>query len=169
MSAAQLILVGAPASGKTSAGRLVAERLQVPFTDTDELLADALGLSLAEAWVSLPAQQILDVETALCTAALANPGIVALGSRAVAEPRLRALLGGRQVIWLQVSATRLTRRLGMTGLGMDALAAIRRQMDALLQQREPWYEEVATLRLDTDRLDIAAVADRVGQAWEGKT
>ena len=35
----------------------------------------------------------------------------------------------------------------------ETLAAVRARMDALLGQREPWYEEVATLRLDTDRLD----------------
>ncbi|MCW5952961.1 MAG: hypothetical protein KIT69_11965 [Propionibacteriaceae bacterium] len=169
MSAGQLILVGAPAAGKTEVGRLVAERLRVSFTDTDELLTQKLGLSLPEAWASLPARQIVELETELCLDALDSPGIIALGSQAVAEPRLRARLAGRRVVWLRVSSTQLTRRLGMTALGMGTLAAIRLRMDGLLQQREPWYEEVATLRLDTDRLDVAAVADQVGQAWEGTT
>lgn len=169
MSPDQLILVGAPAAGKTGVGRLVAERLQVPFTDTDELLVQALGLSLPEAWASLPAPQITEAETQVCLAALDNSGIVALGSQAVAEPRLRSALAGRRVVWLRVSSTQLTRRLGMASLGMGTLAAIRLQMDGLLQQREPWYEEVATLQFDTDRLDVAAVADLVGRAWEGTT
>lgn len=169
MSAGQLILVGAPAAGKTAVGRLVAERRQVPFTDTDDLLARALGLSLPEAWASLPAQRIAEQEAELCMTALANPGVIALGSQAVAERGLRAALAGRRVVWLRVSSTQLTRRLGMASLGMETLAAIRPQLDALLRQREPWYEEVATLRLNTDRLDVAAVADQVGQAWEGTT
>lgn len=169
MTSGQLILVGAPAAGKTTVGRLVAARRQVPFIDTDEILAHRLGLSLPEAWASLPADRITGLETELCTAALERPGIIALGSQAVAEARLRALLAGRQVVWLRVSATPLTRRLGMANLGMETLSAIRQQMDALLQQREPWYEEVATLRLETDRLQVNAVADLVEQAWEGTT
>lgn len=169
MNSGQLILVGAPAAGKTTVGRLAAEHLQVPFTDTDEILAQTLGLSLPEAWASLPHDQITGLETELCTAALGRPGIIALGSQAVADPRLRAVLAGRQVVWLRVSSTQLTRRLGMANLGMETLTAIRQQMDALLQQREPWYEEVATLQLDTDRLYATAVADLVEQAWEGTT
>ena len=55
----------------------------------------------------------------------------------------------------------------MASLGMDTLSLLRQQVDALLREREPWYEEVATLRLDTDRLDLTATADRVEQAWEG--
>ena len=55
MTGGQLILVGAPGAGKTTVGRLVAERRHVPFTDTDELLAERLGLSLQEA------KEILDL------------------------------------------------------------------------------------------------------------
>jgi shikimate kinase len=167
VSAAQLILVGAPAAGKTSVGRLVAERLGVPFTDTDELTEQRLGLSLPEAAASLSDEEVRAVEDEVCRQALAAPGIVALSSRAVEEPALREELKPRAVLWLRVSATQLTRRLGMASLGMDTLSLLRQQVDALLRMREPWYEEVATSRLDTDRLDLAATADRVEQAWEG--
>ncbi|MCA0251760.1 MAG: shikimate kinase [Actinobacteria bacterium] len=167
MTAGQLILVGAPAAGKTTVGRLVAERAGLPFTDTDELLSEHLGMSLPEAWASLPEPELVTREVEVCQAAMARPGVIALGSRSPAEPRIRALLAGRRVLWLRVSSTQLTRRLGMASLGMETLAAVRARMDALLGQREPWYEEVATLRLDTDRLDVGAVADRVEQAWEG--
>lgn len=167
MTGGQLILVGAPGAGKTTVGRLVAERRHTPFTDTDELLAERLGLSLPEAWASLPAQQIAEREVEVCTQALAAPGVIALGSQAVAQPQVRDALAGRTVLWLRVSATQLTRRLGMASLGMETLAVIRPGMDALLRQREPWYEGVATQGLDTDRRDVTAVADWVERAWEG--
>lgn len=167
MSTGQLILVGAPAAGKTAVGGLVAERVGVPFTDTDALVEQRLGLSLPEAAASLSADDLGAVEAEVCRLALAAPGIVALGSGAVTDPGLRTLLKPRTVLWLRVSATQLTRRLGMASLGMETLTMLRQQVDALLRTREPWYEEVATLRLDTDRLDLAATADRVEQAWEG--
>lgn len=168
MTAGQLILVGPPGAGKTTVGRLLAERLGLPFTDTDELLAERLGLSLPEAWATLPEATIAGLETEVCGAALRRPGVIALGSRSVSDPGVRSRLVRRFVVWLRVSPTQLTRRLGMAGLGMETLTVLRQQMDALLKQREPWYEEVATARLDTDRLDVATVVDRVEQAWEGK-
>lgn len=168
MTTGQLILIGAPAAGKTTVGRLVAERRQVPFTDTDELLAQRLGLSLPEAWASLPAPQLSAVESELCEAVLGEPGVIALGSRAVAHPRVRALLAGRLVLWLRVSPVQLTRRLGMASLGMETLATLRPAMEALLRQREPWYEEAATQWIDTDQRNPGSVADWVEQAWEGE-
>lgn len=167
MTDSRLILVGAPAAGKTTVGRLLAERHGRSFIDTDEQLAQALGLSLPEAWASLPAARIAATETEICTALLELPGVVALGSRAVADPQLRTLLAARTVVWLRVSSVQLTRRLGMGSLGMATLAALRGQMDALLAEREPWYEEVATLTLDTDRRDAETVVELIEQVWEG--
>ncbi|HEV8053845.1 MAG TPA: shikimate kinase, partial [Candidatus Limnocylindrales bacterium] len=43
-----IVLVGMPASGKSTVGRLVAERLGRPFVDTDELLAGTLGMPVPD-------------------------------------------------------------------------------------------------------------------------
>lgn len=166
MTGPQLVLVGAPAAGKTTLGRVVAERLGQRFTDTDDLVAAALGLSLPEAWATLPADAIAAAQADAALAALDADGIIALGSATVADPGVRAALAGRRVLWLTVSAAQASRRLGMAALGMETLVAVRSRMDALLREREHWYEEVATQRLDTDRLDVASAADRVEQAWE---
>ena len=39
-----IVLVGMPASGKSSVGRILAQRLGRPFVDTDELVAQRLGM-----------------------------------------------------------------------------------------------------------------------------
>lgn len=169
MTGDQLILVGAPAAGKTTVGRLLAQRHELAFIDTDEQLAEALGLSLPEAWATRPEPELAALEAQVCTNLLELPGVIALGSRAVADPEVRALLRDRRVVWLRVSSTQLTRRLGMGSLGMAALTALRGQMDALLASREPWYEEVAGIALETDRLTPAGVADLIEQAWEGSS
>jgi len=43
-----LFLVGARGSGKTSAGRLAAQQLGVPFVDTDQVVAERAGKSIAQ-------------------------------------------------------------------------------------------------------------------------
>ena len=42
-----LILIGLPASGKTSAGRALARRLDMPFYDCDEAIEAAQGQSIS--------------------------------------------------------------------------------------------------------------------------
>jgi len=162
-----LVLVGAPAAGKTTVGREVAARAGLGFTDTDDLLVDRLGLSLTEAWASLPPDRIAAEEAVVCLAALERPDVLALGSAAVADAGVRAALAGRTVLWLQVSTAQASRRLGMAALGMDALQVMRIRLDGLLRERERWYEEVATLRLDTDRLSLPDAILAVERAWAG--
>ncbi|HCF06377.1 MAG TPA: hypothetical protein DEU72_09140, partial [Desulfomicrobiaceae bacterium] len=43
-----IVLVGLRASGKTTVGRLLAERLACPFVDTDDLVEADLGMSIAD-------------------------------------------------------------------------------------------------------------------------
>ena len=43
-----LILIGLPASGKTSAGRLLSQRLAMPFFDCDDAVAEAAGRSIPD-------------------------------------------------------------------------------------------------------------------------
>lgn len=167
MSGRSLVLVGAPASGKTTVGEQIAQRAGLPFIDTDAVLAERLGLSLPEAWASLPAAEIAAADTQVCLAALALPGVVALGSASVADAEVRAALAGRTVVWLEVSVAQASRRLGMAALGMDTLVAVRSRLDALLRERQRWYEEVSTLRLDTDRVTVAGAAEAVERLWAG--
>ncbi|MDQ7991496.1 MAG: shikimate kinase [Propionicimonas sp.] len=167
MSGPDLVLVGAPAAGKSTVGARVAQRAGVGFTDTDVLLSERLGLSLPEAWASLPPTAIAAAEAEVCLAALTAPGVVALGSGAVADPGIRVALAGRTVLWLEVSVAHASRRLGLVALGMDALLAMRSRLDSLLRERERWYEEVSTLRLDTDRLTVADAVEGVERLWAG--
>ena len=65
------------------------------------------------------------------------------------------------MVWLRVSVTTATRRLSMNRYGMAALVAIRDRMDAMLEQRAPWYEAAATLAVDTDRRSAEQVASAI--------
>ncbi|MEA4943116.1 MAG: shikimate kinase [Propionicimonas sp.] len=167
MTLDRLVLVGAPAAGKTTVGRLVAERLGTGFADTDEQVAADLGLSLPEAYASLSEAELARAQTRASLPALRQPGVISLGSAAVEADQVRTALQGLPVVWLRVSVPQATRRLGMSALGMETLTVMRKQLDALLQAREHWYERVAAVQVDTDRLSVAEVADRVIEVWRG--
>lgn len=156
-----LVLVGAPASGKSVVGAALARRLDRPHLDTDLLAAESLGGSLSEAWACLPAEEIRSVIARTCLDALREPAVVSLSSAAVLEAEVVGALAGQQVAWLEVSAAVAARRLGMGVLGMDALVAIRRELVAQIDQRSGLYQQVAGVRIGTDRLSVDDVVDAV--------
>ena len=79
-----LVLVGPPAAGKSTVGRLVADRLGMPFTDTDDLVVQRAGKPVSEVFVDDGEEAFRELEAAAVADALATAGgLLALGGGAV--------------------------------------------------------------------------------------
>jgi shikimate kinase len=157
-----LVLVGPPGSGKTTVGGLVAGRLGVGFRDTDVDVTVRAGKSIPEIFFDDGEPAFRALERAAVAAALAeHRGVLALGGGAVVAPEVRALLAGHRVVFLQVGLAAAAARVG---LGRDRpLLAVnpRAQLRAMLAQRRPVYESVATAIVPTDDRTPAEVAAEV--------
>ena len=163
------VLVGAPGSGKTTVGAAVAERLGVPFRDTDADVEAATGETVAELFVTRGEDAFRGLEAAAVAAALdEHDGVLALGGGAVLSPATRAALRGHPVVWLRVSGAEAFRRVGMSTARPVLAVNPRSTLGVLLKQRRPLYEEVAVHAVDTEGRDAeAVVADvlaRLGEA-----
>ena len=145
-----VVLVGAPGSGKSTVGALLADRLGLSFTDVDEVIAERAGKSIADLFTvdGEPAFRALERETTL--EVMAAGGVVSLGGGAVTSAEIRASLAGQRVIWLQVSATSATHRIGMNESRPLLLGNVRGQLIRLLNERAVLYREVATITVPTD-------------------
>ena len=86
-----LILLGPRGSGKTTVGRLVAERLSVPFADVDDLVQRDAGMTIADIFDREGEPGFRDRETAALRSAL-NAGVVATGGGVVVRRNNRELL-----------------------------------------------------------------------------
>lgn len=165
-----IVLVGAPGAGKTTHGRLLAQRLGMDFVDVDDVIEASSGKPIREIFADHGEAHFRSLEREHTLAALEEGGVVALGGGAVTSHEIRAALSGHHVIWLRVSVVQATRRVGMTGLRPLLLGDVRARLHALLTEREPLYAGVATLFVDTDKLTPKAVVDeilrRMGEADE---
>ena len=161
-----LVLVGPPASGKTTVGTAVAGALDVPFRDTDADVEAATGSSVADLFVSQGEPYFRAREEAAVARALAeHDGVLALGGGAVTSATTRRLLvaygrGGGTVVWLDVDLPSAAKRVGLSRdrpiLGVNPRAMLRH----MLETRAPLYGEVATLTLSTGgRAPEEVVAD----------
>ena len=89
-----IFLAGAPASGKTTLGRRLAERLGVPFVDLDDEIVAAAGCSIPEMFASRGEAAFRNVEGDTLAAVVARAdasSIVALGGGALLRDSSRAL------------------------------------------------------------------------------
>jgi shikimate kinase len=150
VSAPLLVLVGPPASGKTTVGTAVADGLGVAFRDTDADVEGIAGASVADIFVSEGEERFRALEEQAVARALAeHAGVLALGGGAVtsASTRERLVAHGRAgglVVWLDVDLPSAARRVGLSRdrplLNVNPRAMLR----SMLEQRAPLYAEVAT-------------------------
>lgn len=152
-----LVMVGAPASGKSTVGRGLAERLGVPFIDVDAAIEQSTGKRIGDIFVDGGEAEFRRIEADATLALINEPAVVSLGGGAVLNPDIRAALANHRVCWLQVSVTHATRRVGMNVMRPLLLGDVRKNLDKLLTEREPFYREVADITIDTS----ASKADEI--------
>jgi shikimate kinase len=157
-----VVLVGTMGAGKTTVGGLVAERLGVPFLDTDHVVEGAAGKPVSEIFVDDGEEYFRELErTAVADALGSHGGVLALGGGAVLDESTRALLAEHQVVFLKVGLSDAASRVGLGVSRPLLLGNVRGRIKQLLDERTPIYSSVARFTVETDGLDAANVADQV--------
>ena len=161
----RLVLIGPMGSGKTTVAELVAERWGTTARDTDADIVAGDGRSISDIFLESGEQDFRKLERAAVAAALAeHDGVVALGGGAVLDEGTRKLLAGRRVVFLRVGLTDAVKRVGLGTSRPLLLGNVRGRIKALLYERTPVYESLATVIVDTDGRTPEDVADEIVQA-----
>lgn len=150
----KVVLVGPMGAGKTTVARLLAERWDLPVRDTDEDVEAAEGRAISEIFVDDGEARFRELERAAVAQALAeHEGVLSLGGGAVMAEETRAALEGHPVVFLRVGLADAVKRVGLgesRPLLTEAIGGIRSRIRALLDERTPVYEAIATIAVDTD-------------------
>ncbi|MFI8343599.1 shikimate kinase [Streptomyces sp. NPDC085639] len=164
-----VVLVGPMGSGKSTVGALLAERLGVPYRDTDADIVSAQGREISDLFVDEGEPYFRELERQAVAAAVAgHTGVLALGGGAVLDKGTRELLAGLPVAYLSMDVEEAVRRVGL-GAARPLLAVNpRRQWRELMDARRPLYTEVARVVVATDDRTPEEVAQAVLDALELK-
>ncbi len=120
------------------------------------------GASISDIFVESGEAHFRDVERKAVAEALAShDGVLALGGGAVLDPATRDLLAGETVVFLRVGLSDAVKRVGLGSSRPLLLGNIRSRIKALLDERTPVYESVATLVVDTDGRTPDEIADEI--------
>lgn len=158
-------LVGLPGSGKSTVGRQLARRMQLPFTDSDQVIEARLGYSIRQYFEQEGEARFRDLEAAVIDELTQDPrrGVLSTGGGSVLRPENRRCLHDRgRVIYLKSSPDELFRRLrhdrNRPLLQVDDPLARLRDLYAI---RDPLYREAAHFTIETGRPTVAMLVNMI--------
>lgn len=165
-----LYLIGYRGSGKSTVGRVLAQRLGRPFSDSDDVVESESGLSIKSIFEQKGEPWFRDLEAKVIAelAAESNiPRVISLGGGAVLRESTQTILKATGIcIWLTASAEFLFQR-----IHSDEATKLRRpnlskvggyaEVDELLKKRTPTYRELSDLTVAVEGKTPDDICDEI--------
>jgi shikimate kinase len=149
-----IVLVGLMGAGKTTVGRRLATRLNLPFRDADHEIEAAAGMSVSDIFSIYGEPAFRDGERRVIARLLTQgPLVLATGGGAFMHPETRRRIGEHGIsVWLKADHATLMRRVR------------RRSHRPLLQSADP---DETMRRLMAERYPVYAEADLTIESSDG--
>ena len=151
-------------AGKSTIGRTLAKELKLEFYDSDEVIEQRSGADIS--WIfdvegedgfRKREQKVIDELTQK------NNIVLATGGGVVTSPENRNALAARgTVIYLRTSLQQQYERTKRdTKRPLLQTEDLEGRLEDLREEREPFYEELADMSFETDKLTVKAVATNI--------
>lgn len=163
-SKTNIFLVGLMGSGKTTIGRALAKKLGKRFVDADHEIETRTGASIPLIFEIEGEASFREREAEVIRDLTAQEGIVlATGGGAVLNEHSRAFLKSRgTVIFLSASIASIMQRTSHDkNRPLLQTADPRARIEALSRQRNPLYQEVAHIIIETGRPNVQSVVQNI--------
>ena len=166
-----VVLVGLMGAGKTAVGRLLAERLLMPFVDADREIETAAGLTINEIFARHGEPFFREREEKVMARLLSGPPqVIAAGGGAFMSAATRERIKAMSIsVWLKADIDLLLRRTAKRThrplLAGDNPRAVLERLD---RDRGPIYA-TADITVETTDEPADLVAERIAAALESRT
>ncbi len=162
-----VILIGMPASGKSTVGVLLAKKLGYGFIDTDLLIQKREGKLLCDILKERGAEGFIAAEERVNGELVADRCVIATGGSVVyGEKAMKNLRSLGKTVYLKAGAAELERRL--RGEDIFARGVVMKKkgetLAELLGERAPLYEKYADVTVCCDGKSLDETADAVAAA-----
>jgi len=160
-----VVLLGLMATGKSTVGAVVAERLGWPLLDSDAQILARTGRTVRQLVADGGPEAHRQLESAVLLDALARPepAVVAAAAGVVLDPVVLEALADLDgtVVWLRADPDILAERVAHGGHRPPIPGDPSAWLAATHAARAPRYTEVADLIVDVDDVPAEVVAERI--------
>ncbi len=162
-----IVLVGMPASGKSTIGVILAKELKYRFTDTDLVLQEATDQTLVEIIAQRGLEGFLQLENDTVAALEAHRSVIATGGSVIyGREAMEHLKAHGIVVYIQhryeVIQSRLT-NITTRGVAMREGETLY----DLFRERTPLYEQYADVTLEADGLTTEQAVQEIIRLIKG--
>ncbi len=160
-----IVLIGMRGSGKTTTARLLSRRLGIPVADMDKLLAEKVGMSIADFVEQNGWDAFRDAEEEIAQEVSKNDNtIIATGGGAILREENRAALHTNgKLFYLRAPVDTLFARIGddPSRPSLTTKQSRKEEMATLLSERAAIYESTADAIIDTQNKTVQEVVEEI--------
>ena len=163
-----IVLIGVPGAGKSTVGKILAEKLNLDFIDTDLVIEQQAGKSISDIFVQDGEPVFRSLEKQVVAKAISSEDcVVSVGGGALMDSQTREIVKKQECVWLQAGLSQAVDRVGMNKNRPLLLGNVRGQLADLMTAREPLYIECAKHVVDTNNMTpdqvVAQIIETVGK------
>ncbi len=153
-----VVLVGPMGVGKTTVGKKLAKRLELPFVDTDAVITKHHG-DISAIFADHGEPAFREIESDVLVSLLNEPAVISTGGGAVLHEKSREALSLATVVYLSTDGKHIASRLkgGNRPLIKNGISDWRQ----IYNSRKPLYEQVADLTVDTSNSSLLQTIDAI--------
>ena len=157
-----IVITGFMGTGKTSAGKIVAEKLGREFVDMDAVIEARAGMTVREIFLTQGENYFRARENELCAKLATRANVViATGGGALVNPQNRAAFANALVVCLDANVDTILARLnGSDERPLLAGDDLRARVNALMDDRRDAYAQIEN-HIDTTGKSADAIADEI--------
>ena len=170
MVSSNIILVGLMGSGKSTIGRKLSEICEMDFYDSDILIEQKTGKTIAQIFSEEGEPAFRQHEQAVIDNILQkNKIILATGGGAILNAKSRALFKTHGTVFYLTASIDILLQRAEQALAHRPLLHVanpREKLETLLLQREAWYLEAANHVISTENKSVDLACGEIYSIWK---
>lgn len=167
-----ITLIGYRGTGKSVAGRIVADRLGRQYVGMDAAIAEKAGMSIPEIVEKDGWTAFRDMESEIARELAGRDGIlIDTGGGVIERPEnIEALKASSRIFWLKASTAAIVSRIqgGTERPSLTGEKSFTEEVEEVLTRRTPIYAAAAQYEIDTETLTPQQVADQIVEIWNSR-
>jgi len=160
----KIALIGFMGSGKTTVGKKLAKKMDIPFVDTDELIVEREGKTIPEIFTQHGEAYFRNCERDILQKIIDTPGkqIISCGGGMAINDENRTLLKKHcLVLWLYATPEATVKRIKLETRPLLNVENPLEKAFQLFGERKAFYAKASDVIFNTEKFDAESISDKI--------